>query len=47
MNIIGWIVAAFLFLSPLMVSGLLVWQAHHDSGIVSLAEEEEAEYGPL
>jgi hypothetical protein len=46
MNIIGWLIAAFLFLSPIIVSGLLVWQAQDEQRIYSLAEEEAAD-GPL
>jgi hypothetical protein len=39
MSIIGWALAAFLFLSPIIVTGLIVWE--HEQPIYSLAEEEE------
>ena len=40
MSIIGWVLAAALFLSPVIVSGLLVWHSQEEQQIYSLAEEE-------
>jgi hypothetical protein len=42
-RIFAWALSAALFLSPVIVSGILVWQARGEERIVGLAEDEASE----